>query len=154
MPKKGYKQPESVRLAKSGEKSFWFGKHLPEETRLKIGASRKGKLSGDENPRWNGGRKTVEGYIYVLRKEHPNTTKTGYILEQIVVMEEALGRYLTKEETIHHINGNRADNRIENLQLFPSLAAHTAYHNNEEKNVGWCVYNRNHPAGTRGRSLS
>lgn len=122
--------------------------------KAKIGVSRKGKCSGTEHPRWNGGRKVVKGYVYVLCRDHPNTTKAGYILEQILVMEAHLGRYLSKEEKIHHINGNRADNRIENLQLFPSKAAHTAHHSGVRGDTGWAVFNRNHPAGTRGRAAS
>ncbi len=158
MPKKGYKQSEAVRKAQSErqlrEDNPLRGRRLSEAHRAKIGASRKGKICGEDNPRWNGGRKVVKGYVYVLQKNHPRATKAGYILEQIVVMETYLGRYLNEEEVVHHINGDRADNCIENLQLFPTLAAHTAHHNNEEKNVGWQIYNRNHPAGTRSGGLS
>jgi hypothetical protein len=39
-------------------------------------------------------------------------------------MEKHLGRYLTEEEVIHHINGERDDNRIENLMLFENHSAH------------------------------
>jgi hypothetical protein len=42
-------------------------------------------------------------------------------------MERKLGRYLTKEEVVHHINGVRDDNRIENLWLFPNNKHHSSY---------------------------
>jgi HNH endonuclease len=41
-----------------------------------------------------------------------------YVFEHILVAEEMLGRYLTADETIHHRNGVREDNRPENLELW------------------------------------
>lgn len=43
------------------------------------------------------------------------------------IMEEHLGRKLTKDEAVHHINGNRTDNRLENLVLC-SISEHTSIH--------------------------
>ncbi len=65
------------------------------------------------------------GYIYLKRRDHPNCGKQGYVAEHRIVMEEYLGRHLTKKEVVHHINDNREDNRIENLKLFESHGQHT-----------------------------
>lgn len=39
-------------------------------------------------------------------------------------MEKHLGRFLTKKESVHHINGIRDDNRLENLELRTTCPHH------------------------------
>lgn len=61
---------------------------------------------------------TAEGYKRLTGlKGSPNATKEGSILEHRQVMSDYLGRPLETYEIIHHINGIRTDNRIENLML-------------------------------------
>jgi uncharacterized protein (DUF433 family) len=73
------------------------------------------------HPHWKGGRRLHEGYVMVLLEtDHPfheMTNEAGYVLEHRLVMAEALGRALTPRETVHHLNSDRSDNRVENLQL-------------------------------------
>lgn len=84
----------------------------------------------ESHPNWKGGRNANgNGYISVLCPGHPFANKTGHVLEHRLVMEEALGRHLASEEVVHHINGNRSDNRIGNLRLFATQAEHVRYHN-------------------------
>lgn len=64
--------------------------------------------------------KHSNGYIRVYYPTHPDANKRGHIAEHRLVMEQHLGRRLTKTETIHHINGKRDDNRLENLELWAS----------------------------------
>ena len=71
------------------------------------------------------------GYWYVLKKDHPFSGKQGYIAEHRLVIESKIGRYLTSKEAIHHINGVRDDNRIENLELCKTHGQHTLKHHPE-----------------------
>ncbi len=86
----------------------------------------------EKHPNWKGGRITDnDGYIKVRFPKHPRSDSGGYVLEHILVAEQALGEYIPKGHVIHHINGNRSDNRIENLWWFPSQAAHMEFHHTQ-----------------------
>jgi len=72
---------------------------------------------GEAHPRWKGGKKLNRGYLELLMPDHPQANCAGYVREHRLVMERHLGRSLKKNEVVHHINGIKTDNRIENLQL-------------------------------------
>lgn len=57
------------------------------------------------------------GYILAYAPRHPNAHKDGYVMLHTILMEREIGRYLMEDEVVHHINHDRTDNRIENLQL-------------------------------------
>lgn len=57
------------------------------------------------------------GYVLVWEPEHPNRSQKGWQFEHRLVVEQALGRYLTTGEQVDHINRDKTDNRIENLQV-------------------------------------
>ena len=63
-------------------------------------------------------RTTNYGYVIIHYPEHPNSQKCGRLFEHTYVMSEYLGRPLKPNENVHHINGVRDDNRIENLELW------------------------------------
>lgn len=76
---------------------------------------------GENHHSWKGGKHLQNGYVFVsINKDSPYSSmaiSNGYILEHRLVMAQKLNRPLEKHETVHHINGNKQDNRIENLQL-------------------------------------
>lgn len=120
------------------------GTHHSEETKKKISEIKKGKnLWSDEVRKqimesrkksqryrekhhlWKGGRYLKHGYVWILTDEKYGSNGRGghkkYKLEHRVVMEKTLGRKLEKWEEVHHKNGIKTDNRIENLEVVPNI---------------------------------
>ena len=93
---------------------------------------------GENANRWNGGRvKNGGGYIGIRLQPDdfffPMTGKRAYILEHRLVMAQHLSRCLLPWEVVHHINGIKDDNRLENLKLLGSNGSHNTQLNK------WCL---------------
>lgn len=96
------------------------------------------EITGHKNPNWKGGKYISKGYVYLICKNHPLANKIGYVKRSRLVMEKYLNRYLTKKELIHHINGNKQDDVIENL-IIMTMKEHINFHRKDllkgKKNV-------------------
>jgi len=84
---------------------------------------------GDKSTRWKGGKsKTVHGYILIWLSPndffYPMINGTGCVFEHRLIVAKHINRCLLPWEVVHHINGIKSDNRIENLQLLPSAKYH------------------------------
>lgn len=104
------------------------GRHHSEEAKRKISETHKGLpswnkgnkgfLAGAKHPRWSGGRrKDANGYIKILNPDHPFCDCKGYVFEHRLVMEKEIGKILKRTDLVHHLNGVKDDNRIENLLI-------------------------------------
>ena len=111
------------------------GTRPPPMTQQQIDAARE-RVTGSRAPWWNGGRNlTDKGYVMVLAPDDypfPESLNSyRRIREHRMVMELHLGRALDKKEVVHHISGDRTDNRIENLELHESHSKHMSEHSGE-----------------------
>ena len=71
---------------------------------------------------------TTDGYALAYAPNHPNARYGGYILKHRLMIEESIGRILKDNEVVHHINRDKLDNRVENLQIL-SPEEHSKLHN-------------------------
>ena len=77
---------------------------------------------GQKSPNYKNGRCIKQGYRYFYIKNK------GYVQEHRLVMEKHLRRTLKREEVVHHIDGNKLNNYIENLYLFIDNIKHQTHH--------------------------
>lgn len=70
---------------------------------------------------------THNGYKMIPNPQHPYADSKGYVREHRLVMESKIGRFLMPDEVVHHLNHNKLDNRIDNLEI-TDLPTHTREH--------------------------
>lgn len=122
-PHIGFKGKTHTKEARKKMSDKNTGKIVSEETRRKISEAR--KLEGPGHK-----KKRDDGYISIYYPKHPDSNAEGYILEHRLVMERHIGRRIRPDEVVHHKNHDRADNRIENLELL-TFKEHAALHMRE-----------------------
>jgi hypothetical protein len=71
-------------------------------------------------PGFGKGMYTKKGYVMIYKTNHPRVSekKGKYVFEHVLVMENYLGRFLNDSENVHHKNGMKDDNSLENLELW------------------------------------
>lgn len=107
-----------------------YGKPVSEEWRKKMAAV--WKSNGDRLRVHR--KKHTQGYILIYVPDHPCADKCGYVLEHRIVYENHIGRILCDTEIVHHKNGKKDDNRLENLELV-SRAEHAKIHKKLGENL-------------------
>jgi len=92
----------NAKFAKNGNKTRWKKGQMPHNFK---------------GYRFTVSRKDGNKYKLIYIPSHPFSTKAGYVREHRLVVEENIGRYLTKTEIVHHKDGNTINNNYKNLEL-------------------------------------
>jgi len=104
------------------EQPRWVQKHHKKPRYGVCIACERKRRKGASGHGWQGGRVVTQAgyavvYLNAEDKFYPMTRTGGYVMEHRLVMANKLDRCLRKDEIIHHLNGMRQDNRLENLVI-------------------------------------
>lgn len=112
-------------------------KYGPQAEHMDMRGRHGNHVRGSDHPRWNGGRMlTSHGYVMVrVEPDHPHAWGPPglkgyrYAYEHVLVAMEMLGRPLKATEVVHHRNGDKTDNRSQNLEI-TTVSKHSRHHAN------------------------
>jgi hypothetical protein len=124
--------------SKKGRKGPFTGHKHNKKSRIKM------SFKGNKHYNWKGGiifKGSGGKYLCVWMPTHPYCDKQGYVRLHRLIMERSLGRFLKPKEVIHHLDGNKLNNNLDNLKLFSNSHEHFK----EEQNINqlWKKRRRN-----------
>ena len=128
-----YKDPVISKQKARERKKVWQERQRQKRVLAGLPADGRGKhgnqVKGSEHSRWNEAIISSHGYVKVrVGRQHPLADPNGYAYEHLLIWCAA-GNLKPKEgEVIHHLNGDKHDNRIENLKLLTAVE-HSTLHN-------------------------
>ena len=115
-----------ISIANTGRVGTRLGYKMTDEEKARLASYHKGKYK--RKTEFGGHKKKrQDGYVAIYAPWHPYCSKEGYVMEHILIMENAVGHFITRKDVVHHKNGIKDDNRIENLQIM-TFSEHASYH--------------------------
>jgi uncharacterized protein YeaC (DUF1315 family) len=138
----GYKHSKETKKKMSDRmKERW----KDEENRKRQSESHKGKIPGNKGQassytgkkhwHWKGGKMIEHNRWFIWKPNHPFCDHHNHVRQSRLVAEQYLNRYLTRQEVIHHIDGNTLNDYPENLYLFPTNRQHAHYESLKNKPI-------------------